>query len=95
MNETFDEENFESAKKIQKNVWLTTSDNPFNCFDDFEKWFNWDKNHGYNLCKWIMNLARVSETFSEEDNAAEVERVCRNLLFLNPFGNFVLVTREL
>lgn len=90
-----DEFETNEVTKLQKEFWLTTSDNPFNCFDNFDQWFAYDIACGYNTAQWIASLARVSETFSDEDNAAEVERVCRELLSLNPSGKFVLVSRDM
>ncbi len=41
---------------------LTTEDNPYNPFTNFDEWYAFDTQKGYNTCGY---LARVSFTSSE------------------------------
>lgn len=34
-------------------VWLTTLDNPYNPFTQFDEWDNCDQSHGYDTCALI------------------------------------------
>ena len=36
----------------ERSVMLTTIDNPYNPFKDFDKWFLYDVEHGYNSCQY-------------------------------------------
>lgn len=47
---------------------ITTIDNPYNPFDDFDLWFLYDAQKGYNTCDYLSRIARTSESLSEEDN---------------------------
>ena len=51
-------------------VALTTSDNPYNPFDDYAKWHSWDTLHGYNTPGY---LARVARTVADLYNSDSVE----------------------
>lgn len=53
---------------------LTTVDNPYNPFEQFDKWFIFDTDHNYNCCEKIAKIARVSDSFTERENDLEVER---------------------
>lgn len=45
-------------------VMLTTVDNPFNPFKDFDKWYAFDTRKGYNTLAYIDRLCpRSSEDF--------------------------------
>lgn len=46
---------------------LTTKDNPYDPRVDFDKWYQWDQDAGYNTLEY---LARVANMTVDNDNAA-------------------------
>ena len=54
---------------------LTTVDNPYDPFEQFDSWFLFDVEKGYNTCAYLGRIARLSDQLSEEENDKEVERV--------------------
>lgn len=59
---------------------LTTVDNPYNPFDDFNSWFLFDVTHGYNTCAYLGRIAKTSDQLSDEENAEEVERAIDEII---------------
>lgn len=53
---------------------LTTKDNPFNPFIDFDSWFMFDINKGYNSCDYLGRVAKTSDALSDEEYDEEIER---------------------
>ena len=53
---------------------LTTIDNPYNPFDNFQSWFLFDCEKGYNSCAYLARIARTSDAFSDAENSIEIER---------------------
>ncbi len=53
---------------------LTTIDNPYNPFDNFQSWFLFDCEKGYNSCAYLARIARTSDAFSDAENSLEIER---------------------
>ena len=51
---------------MKKDVMLTTIDNPYNPFTNFDEWWAFDISHGYNTCAY---LSRIVDVFSENINA--------------------------
>lgn len=63
-----------------KKVALTTIDNPFNPFDDFDKWFLFDIEKGYYSCSYLARIAKTSDDLSEYENHLEIERAIDEII---------------
>ena len=59
---------------------LSTFDNPFNPFDDFDSWFQYDSDKGYNSCSYLARIARTSDQLSDEENSQELERAIDEII---------------
>lgn len=59
---------------------LTTFDNPYNPFTQFQKWFLYDTEKGYNSCAYLGRIARTSEEFTDEENNQEIERAIDEII---------------
>lgn len=62
------------------NYLLTTFDNPYDPFDQFDEWFLFDNEKGYDTCGYLDRIARTSEQFSDEENELEVERAIDEII---------------
>ena len=61
-------------------VALTTFDNPYNPFEQFDSWFQFDVDKGYNSCGFLGRIARTSDQLSEEENDVEIERAIDEII---------------
>ena len=69
-----------------KACMLTTVDNPFNPFDQFEDWWLFDNEKGYNSCGRLMRIAKIENDFTPKEEAQEIERAIDEIIkydFLN------------
>lgn len=55
-------------------VALTTTDNPYDPVENFDDWFNFDTQKGYNTCQYLARIVKTSEQLSEKENEQEIER---------------------
>lgn len=64
---------------------LTTIDNPFNPFEDFESWFKYDLIMGHDTCGTLAREANISDIASDEINDDEIleamKRICKHFVF--------------
>lgn len=71
---------------MSESFMLTTIDNPFDPFEDFDKWFLFDVDHGYNSCGFLARIAKVSDQMTEKEIEEEKERAIDEIIkndFLN------------
>lgn len=80
-------------------VAITTSDNPFDYFDDFDNWFLYDIEKGYHTLEVMSRLTYTSTELSDRVYEAEVERVVDEMVYHDvinleyPDVHYIKVTR--
>jgi hypothetical protein len=72
---------------------ITTIDNPFDPFTEFDKWFAYDESHGYGSCSYLAKIMKSSDAFSIEDQIKEKERAIDEIVALNINGMYKKVVR--
>ena len=75
-------------------VMLTTTDNPFDPFTDFDNWFQYDESKGYHTCSYLSRIAKVSSDLSDQDNEEIVSRAIDEIVSLNLLGIYEKVERN-
>jgi hypothetical protein len=75
---------------------LTTVDNPYNPFDQFENWLMFDKEKGYDTCERLMRVADqyLFEGMSQQEYDAAVDRAMMDLIDIDILNVFVRGTRD-
>ena len=75
-------------------VMLSTSDNPFNPFDDFENWLAFDREKDYKSCELLARNAIISDEMSQFEIDDEVERAIDEIIKYDPLDIYIKVTRQ-
>ena len=71
-----------------KEIMLTTFDNPFDPFEQFDSWFLFDVEKGYNTCSHLARIANVTKEMSQIEVKKEIERAIDEIIeydFLNVY----------
>lgn len=79
---------------MSKDCKLTTFDNPFDPFEDFNSWFLFDIEKGYNSCGKLMRIARISDDMSETEIDDEIERAIDQIIFNDFTNTYKKVSKE-
>lgn len=72
---------------------LTTTDNPFDPFTQFDEWYAFDVDHGYNTCAYLARIARSSNELSEDEEDSVVEQAVDEILEFNLLGIYKKVVK--
>ena len=59
---------------------LTTIDNPFDPFEQFNDWFEFDIEKGYYTCSRLARLANLSDDLSEVERNNEIEKAIDKII---------------
>ena len=69
-------------------VFVTTLDNPYDYWTQFDEWYAFDTEKGYNTCAYLARIAKTSSEMSEKEYENAVEDAVRDVLRLNLTGNY-------
>lgn len=76
---------------------LTTNDNPYNPFEQYESWYMFDLDRSRtqgtkDCCSYLARIARTSDQLTEKENNQEIERAIDEIIkfdFLNIYKKVV------
>ncbi len=73
---------------------LTTIDNPFDPFDNFDEWYAYDTQAGHHTSSFLARISVTSDELSESDHSLAIEQAIDEIVFENVLGLYRKVTRE-
>ena len=73
---------------------LTTFDNPFNPFTQFDEWFSWDRRAGYNTLGLLDRITILSSELSEADQSLAIQQGIDEIVKENVSGMHRKVSKE-
>lgn len=65
-------------------LMLTTIDNPYDPFVDWDNWLAFDEQNGYFTCGLLARLALTSNALTEEANEMAINHAIEDILNLFP-----------
>lgn len=73
---------------------LTTTDNPYDPFDDFDQWLAYDNNKGYNTSGLLARITITSDELSEPDQYLAIENAIDEIVLENVLGIYKKVSKD-
>ena len=67
-------------------TFVTTLDNPYDYWTQFDEWYAYDTEKGYNTCAYVARIALASNEMSEKDYTQAVNDAVDDILRLNVLG---------
>lgn len=75
-------------------VMLSTSDNPYDPFSQWDDWLTWDTASGYNSTALLARTAVVSPDQSETDQELALVSAMEEIVDANYSGVHIIVTKH-
>lgn len=73
---------------------LTTVDNPFNPFNEFDAWRSYDESRGYHTIALLARIITFSNDLSEADQSVAIENAIEEIVFENVSGMHTKITAD-
>lgn len=67
-------------------VMLTTFDNPFDPFTQFEDWWSFDVQKGHYCCSLLARVCPTSDNLPEEEIASSIEQAIDDIVANDALG---------
>lgn len=80
---------------MARQAMLTTMDNPYDPFTQFDEWYMYDELHGYHSSGLVGRIANTSIGLSNADNSVEIENAIDEIIKYDPTLNYKKVVKEI
>ena len=83
-----------TSSSEDRETMLTTVDNPYSPFTEFEAWLAFDERKGYHTLSYLARVTVTSYELSEADQAVAIEQAIDEILFYNLLGIYKKVYKK-
>lgn len=73
---------------------LTTVDNPFDPFTNWDEWYAYDEAKGYCTSGLLARITKTSNELSEKEQNEDIEEAIDEILELFPDGTYKKLTQD-
>lgn len=79
---------------MERQVYITTIDNPFDPFDEADSWLMFDIEKQYYTNNKVARLTNLTDEMSELEESQEIERAIDRLIEIDPLKIYKKVEHE-
>jgi hypothetical protein len=73
---------------------LTTKDNPYSPFDQFELWQMFDIEMGYQTCERLGKVIRLEDDMTDSEKEEAMDQAIDEIIKYDPLGVYVRATEN-
>lgn len=73
---------------------LSTIDNPYSPFDQYDDWYSWDTLKGYHTASFLARVALTSNELSDSDYDLAIEQAIDEIVKENVLGLYIKVNNN-
>jgi hypothetical protein len=75
-------------------LMLTTYDNPYDPFLQFDDWYAYDTRAGYHTCGFLARVVFTSENLSDLDQSIAINEAIEEIVRENVLGIYRKISKE-
>lgn len=75
-------------------LMLTTIDNPWDPFEEFDEWFAWDARAGYHTTSYLARIVKSSDELSDADQQLAINHAIEEIVEMNVLGIYQKVSKS-
>ena len=79
---------------MAKEYMLSTIDNPWNPFHNFDEWLEFDTTHNYNSLNYVARIANTDSDMNDDIYAEAVNKAIDDILKYNPLPIYIRVSAD-
>ena len=79
---------------MENDVRITTIDNPYDPFTEFDKWFDFDVEKGYYTCSKLARLSNITEDMTDKELIEEEQRAINRLIEIDPLDIYKKIKKN-
>lgn len=72
---------------------LTTTDNPYDPFTQFDDWYAYDERKGYHTCGYLERISKASSDMAPADQIRVINDAITEILRMNVLGIYKKVAK--
>ena len=73
---------------------LTTNDNPYSPFDQFDLWLHYDIDMGYQTCERLGKIIQLEEGMSDKEKEDAMDQAIDEIIENDPLGIYCRATEN-
>jgi hypothetical protein len=73
---------------------LTTKDNPYNPFEQYDLWLQYDLEMGYQSCERLGKVIQLEEGMTDPEKEEAMDRAIDEIIKYDPLGIYVRATEN-
>lgn len=77
-----------------KQSMVTTTDNPYDPFDQFDEWYAFDTRKGYHTLSYLARITITSHELSPLDESQAIDQAVDEIVSMNINGMYKKVTKD-
>lgn len=80
---------------MEHECMLTTFDNPYDPFEQFDSWFLFDVEKGYNCCSYLARFVQIEDDLTQQEVNIMIENAIDRIIKYDDANIFKKATREI